>query len=616
MSHVGALVVLGALLAGWVVVLLSLLRSTHALPSWWLWLFLFITMVVVAMWTATQTLASPGYGTDEAALDQWAAQLSLKGINPYAHSLHHSLSAFSVSATGRTFLDNGHVVTTLSYPALAFEIFWPFLVAGWSTQLPIALNVAFWLVTMTLLFIWLPRHIKPLSFIIALLPLYLNYVISGFSVILTLPLVVWAAHRVPEERRRRLHWAGSAILLGLAAAVNQWTWPVISFVVVSQMVRPGQPPTWNWSSPIKYMGVVLGAFLIPNLPFVIANFPAWWHGITYPITAPLVPAGQGWVLVALNGVGHLGPWHERLVILIFVVLLVIYAKQISRWESLMFFLPGLVLFWASRSFSWYWTLGVIPSVALVSSPHLTHSVKRTWRPLVMTATGVITAGIVAGLVTPSFPGKMNILSWTTGGPNTLISNITIRFVNPTSHALALPTFFVDTTSGVLGAWHPTGTPRNIPAHTARCIVLRSTNYNSMLAPNAPFRLVAVGPHGTTLTSQLMNTKDVHLAITAARSGRKLNIRVAARGRWNQQLSTGKMRIALTQVHTAPSGQMAGTARINGRPPGQSPVTSSTNQHGIATFHVQLPSIPQSITFQAYLIGNNEVKAYSRPIYVP
>ena len=46
---------------------------------------------------------APGYGTDELAFNQYAAQLASHGINPYTHSMAPSFSRFNVSPDGYTY---------------------------------------------------------------------------------------------------------------------------------------------------------------------------------------------------------------------------------------------------------------------------------------------------------------------------------------------------------------------------------------------------------------------------------------------------------------------------------------------------------------------------------
>ena len=622
MTTSGTILLLGLLVAGWVT-LLNALHSTkdsHDTNRWTSGILLVLTITAIVLWSATQVLSSPNYGTDEAALDQWAAMISLHGINPYAQSLRTALHVFSVSMSGRTFLRNGHLVSTLSYPALAFELYWPFLLLGWTTQLAIALNVVLWVVTIILLFSWMPNPLKPIALIVALCPLYLNYVISGFSVILALPLVVWAARRLPDERRNLRPWFGSAILFGLAAAINQLIWLMMPFAIAAQLVPLDHPSTlkrWRLFRMLKYAALMSIAFIVPNLPWMISNFAAWWHGILYPITASLVPAGQGWSSLVLVGYGGVGRWDTGIEVCLLLVLLALSVWFMDTWESLIFFLPGIVLFWASRSFSLYWTLGILPSVAFLSSNYRTSSsARRKSKILPLTVGGIIIIGIGVGLLSPSLPVTLKVIGWSEGGPNARINALTVRLHNISRYPVSLPVFFVRTPNGLQVPWNSQNGPSAVPPGATREISLASPSFNAMIPHNMPFRIVAINTSGLIHVSPLTNTQAIHLKLTEIKHAhRQIIIQVLVLGRWDQPLRQAGSRILLSQVENTSSGTLPGTAQINNHNQGQSPVVALTNKQGVATFHIRLPaiSISQPLTFQAYLRGSHGIVDYSTPL---
>jgi hypothetical protein len=620
MTTSGTILLLGLLLAGWVT-LLNALHSTmgsHDTNRWTSRILLVLTITGIVLWSATQVLSSPNYGTDEAALDQWAAMISLHGINPYAQSLRTALHVFSVPMSGRTFLRNGQLVSMLSYPALAFEFYWPFLLLGWTTQLAIALNVALWVVTVILLFSWMPNPLKPITLIVALCPLYLNYVISGFSVILALPLVVWAARRLPDERRNLRPWFGSAILFGLAAAVNQLIWLMVPFVVAAQLVPQDlsfHPIRWRWLRALEYCVLSLLAFILPNLPWVIRNMSAWWHGILYPVTAPLMPAGQGWVSLVLAGHGTVGKWQIGIELVFLLGLLALNVRLIDRWENLTFFLPGIVLFWASRSFSLYWTLGIIPSLALLSSTHPNFS-RPAKKPntLTMVIAGLVMIGIGASFLPPSLPISLKVVGWSEGGPNFRINQLTVRLHNTSQHPISPPILFVRTPNGLQAPWDSRTSSSMIPAGATRQISLRSRSFNTMIPNNVPFRIVAINPSGLIRVSSLVNSRIIHLGVAEIkRSPRHVTIQVFVLGEWDQRLRRAGFHILLSQVDNTPSGTLPGTAWINSHNQGQSPVGTFTNKRGVATFDIRLPTASPPLTFQAYLVGHRGVVVYSSPV---
>ena len=164
-------------------------------------------VVALALWSYFQVFIAPDYGTDEIAFDQYAAQLVLHGINPYLHSMAPAFPLFHVSPNGYTFLLNGKPVTTLSYPALSFEVYLPLLALGVTIQAAVWVDIAAWALSGIILYAVLPRaagtagHHRDAS-----LDLYIGYAVGGVTDFLFVPLLVGAAVRLGPVRRRPGGW--------------------------------------------------------------------------------------------------------------------------------------------------------------------------------------------------------------------------------------------------------------------------------------------------------------------------------------------------------------------------------------------------------------------------
>ena len=132
-----SLLVIGLVLWGLATVAASLYpkRVDPRLEGALAWTTVGVVVGAFVVWGVLQVITAPGYGTDEIAFDQYAAQLVLHGMNPYVHSMAPAFSLFHVSPDGYTFLLNGQPVTSLSYPALSFLFYVPFLALGWTTQM-------------------------------------------------------------------------------------------------------------------------------------------------------------------------------------------------------------------------------------------------------------------------------------------------------------------------------------------------------------------------------------------------------------------------------------------------------------------------------------------------
>ncbi len=167
----------------------------------------FITVVLALagfiVWSILQITTSPGYGTDEVAFDQYAAQLLIHGMNPYTHSMAPAFALFHVSPNGYTFLLDGQPVTSLSYPALSFLPYAPFLLLGWSTQMGVMVNVFAWGLGIVLAFMLLPRSVRPLAIVVGSLGIYTGYAVGGVTDALFVPLLIGAVYRWDDFTTRR-----------------------------------------------------------------------------------------------------------------------------------------------------------------------------------------------------------------------------------------------------------------------------------------------------------------------------------------------------------------------------------------------------------------------------
>ena len=167
----------------------------------------------------------------------------LHGINPYLHSMAAAFPLFHVSPNGYTFRLNGTPVTTLSYPALAFEAYLPLLALGATTQAAVWVDVAAWALSGVVLYAVLPRRIAPLAIVILSLDLYIGYAVGGITDFLFVPLLAGAAVGWDKFARAAGRPPGAGpVLLGLAMAVKQTPWLVVPFVLAGIVIESRQGP--------------------------------------------------------------------------------------------------------------------------------------------------------------------------------------------------------------------------------------------------------------------------------------------------------------------------------------------------------------------------------------
>jgi hypothetical protein len=287
------------------------------------------TLVGVAYLTLLAVFAAPGqaYISDMLSLTHTNAELVLSGHSPYAsdaayrEALIRFPSALGTPLRGPVFgtgfdppsqdriaavqrqyvrapasVQGAFDPRTLhSYPALSFLLYVPVLWVGVPNILIVHLFVY------VLLFAWLvwmaPIGGRRWAVIVALAstPVVVASLIESNEIIcVALLMLAWGL------RQRR--WLG-AILLGLACAYKQYAWGFVPFFVVEAILADG------WGEAVWRGAIALGAFLLPNAPFLVASPLAWFASLWLPLSEPLFPQGMGVIALSL---GHLLPYGSQL----------------------------------------------------------------------------------------------------------------------------------------------------------------------------------------------------------------------------------------------------------------------------------------------------------------
>ena len=326
-------------------------------------------------------------------------------------------------------------MTTLSYPALAFEAYLPLLSLGLATQAATWMNVAAWAAGTVVLFTVLPRRLAPVAAIIASLDVYIAYATGGVTDALYLPFLIGAAagwDRFPAQRGWAA-WRGP-VLMGLAMAIKQTPWLVAPFVVAGVVLearRSGDRPT-ALRCGLRYAGIACGAFLLPNLPYLLVAPGAWLRGILTPLSSDIVPAGQGLISVSLSlaaGGGSLRAYSVAAI----VVLIVIMACYLSAYPILKpatFLLPSVALFFATRSFGSYLVMLIPPGVvaAATTSQLPLSACWRRWKAVAITG-GLACGAAVLAALTAASPLAMSIDSVSTTGQLATVAQLSLAVTN-------------------------------------------------------------------------------------------------------------------------------------------------------------------------------------------
>ena len=183
--------------------------------------------------------------------------------------------------------------TLHSYPALSFLLYVPWLWAGGTNILAVHLLI-YWALFAWL--VWLTpvgwRHWGALV-ALAAVPTVLASLIEGDEVVcIAFILLAW------HLRERR--WAG-AVLLGLGCAFKRYVWFFVPVFAV-EVVR-GQ----GWRAGLRWAITSVAAFLLPNLPFLVASPRAWWASLWIPMTEPFFAVGVGIIQLSTSHLLPYGP---------------------------------------------------------------------------------------------------------------------------------------------------------------------------------------------------------------------------------------------------------------------------------------------------------------------
>lgn len=227
--------------------------------------------------------------------------------------------------------------TLHSYPALSFLLYLPFAWSGpkWML-LP---NVIVYLALLVWLVARAPRALRAWVLLAALTDASILIYSLSFDT-----EVMCAAALLAAWHWRSHRWL-SPLLVGLGCAFKQYVWFFAPFFLVARWRTEG------WRAATRDAVVMLGAFLLPNLPFIVASPHAWLTSMFLPMSDPMFPMGMG--LIALS-IGHVLPWlpphlYTVLEMLALALALVAYA----RWQTLlgpaMLVLALVPLYFAFRS---------------------------------------------------------------------------------------------------------------------------------------------------------------------------------------------------------------------------------------------------------------------------
>jgi hypothetical protein len=240
--------------------------------------------------------------------------------------------------------DNSYDTQTVhNYPAGIILMALPFVWAGIPSLF--LLNLILFVAMIALVVSRTPNPDRP-AMLLALV-LCPSYILYGLFVNIDIEALIFVLIAWYWFDRRRC----SAVAMGFACAVKQLAWFFLPFYLLEVARRDGYKAAF-WRLP--WMAL---AFLVPNLPFIIASPQAWFHSMLIPMSDPMFPMGFGLISLALAGLIPFGSEHTwTLIVLAVSGILFIYQwkrKAVTSDGSLLAFIP---LWFSWRSPLNYFTL--------------------------------------------------------------------------------------------------------------------------------------------------------------------------------------------------------------------------------------------------------------------
>lgn len=572
---------------------------------------LFLLMIVgFVAWAYCSIYATSYYGTDELAFDQWSAELLVKGINPYGVDLSPSLVAYHVPVIFKTYTLSGAVVNILSYPALSFLIYTPFILLGFHTQLAVYVDIAFWAVTLFVLHLLIPRPYKSLSIILGLMPIYLGYVVGGVTDALFLPFLLLAAYQwdnFSDKRAGIARWVGP-VGLGLAACIKQTAWFIAPFILVG-IYRE----TRSIRVLLKYCLIGFVTFLIPNLPFIATKPVAWVKGIFAPFISSTIPSGQGLInltMIERMGGGRLSLYTLSALLLLVTCLLVVWLYY-PRSKKLIFILPSIVLFFPTRSFATYlvslFPVFLLSALTVRDVEHDKLRISRKARSiLVAVPFSLFVCVTTIALILPS-PLKITVLDVHTTGQLRTVDAIRVEVQNRYSRPIT-PHFTMTMAPQLTSFWIVEQGPAKLEPGQIADYQLAAPNVSSMPNIDGGFVVDAFTNQPPSLsTARLYQPKQMQTFITPPSiddivpMNKPIHLTVQLYDHLGRRMQRAGIPVYLGQVVYDQNTLEAGESSINGNPEGKSPVVAFTNQIGEADFTIvdkQLQGKP--IYYQAFI----------------
>ena len=298
-----------------------------------------------------------GYHVDAVTVPHVAAQELLAGKDPYTtFDLPTALAQFGINPNLVTHYEDGSVVHALNYPALNFLLVTPFIALGVTDVRWIYLFEIIALILVLLRKVRIPWRPMVSAGIVGNTVTMRQSILAGIDptwwVLLTIAWIFVESS-----------WL-SPIAVGLAIASRQPAWLAAPFYLLAIWKRDGR------AEALRRAAIVGVVALLPNLPFILDNYDAFFEGISGPMLGAFAPSGIGFVRLGLDGPLPLLPraFYGLLAAVSLVTMLAVLWHFWRRVPIGALIFPFIPLYLAWRSLQNYF--GSIPLLAMAGDDEL------------------------------------------------------------------------------------------------------------------------------------------------------------------------------------------------------------------------------------------------------
>ena len=306
----------------------------------------------------------PNTTTDEMIIDSYAAYLTIHGIDPYVNA--NMANVFlNYKATGflSTPLLSGGIVTYFEYPGLAAIVFIPAILLG----LPaFTVTIFFDIASLFLVFFYYKRRgftssTPVLALIMGLIVEYGIFSSSGVTD------VIWVFFLGVAYVFRKKPWI-AGIFYGLSVAFKQIPALIFPFFLYFIYMENSR----DEKKTISFIAFTAISFIVPNIPYIMANPSDWFVNITSIASQKIIGIGVGPSILSFTGVLHLPPaFFSVSLIALTVALFFIYLIHYDRFRYGFFAFPIMIFLLDYRSLITY--LIYWPFLILLLLPDFTAS---------------------------------------------------------------------------------------------------------------------------------------------------------------------------------------------------------------------------------------------------